>query len=347
MNQNIRTSQFILTYGPGAILEGQNGPRIIPDADIGLFVPGSQFNVCDYRIDDDRMSKGLLDGANIFRLPSNAEVGIQSDKYIYRTSPFPAWKLCLNQANHPNQAYLLYNGTGCPICQASATNSQQEAVRFVQACPDGHLDDVSWCFIVHKGADCSMTKADNIPSSISQPGSFLWHRRGGTLSSIDIECPRCGSHENFGNAYYRSWGCSGRFPEREPLKSMPSRPRNCKRSSKIIQRQAANLRIPEIRTLLLIKQISTKRHQQLQQSVIKSHIELHFPKSPNEFENTLKTLAEKKFIPQSAINDILSNMEWNDLKKILEEVLNPIPTSYHGLIMDEFKELTQASIHGA
>ena len=29
------------------------------DVDIGLFVSGSQFNVWDYRIDDDRMSKGL------------------------------------------------------------------------------------------------------------------------------------------------------------------------------------------------------------------------------------------------------------------------------------------------
>lgn len=347
MNQNIRASQFILTYGPGAILEGQRGPRIIPDADIGLFIQGSQFNVWDYRIDDDRMSKGLLDDANIFRLPSNAEVGRPSTEYIYKTKSFPSWKLCLNQANHPNQSYMLYTGTSCPICLDNIRSSQQEAIRFVRACPNGHLDDVPWELIIHKGTDCTLANVGNIPAPLRRPGSFLWHRRGGTLSSIEIECPRCGRHENFGNAYYRSWTCSGRFPEREGLTSTPNRPYNCNRRSKIIQRQAANLRIPEIRTLLSIKQVLTKRHELLQHPAIKSQIVTNFPNSLNNFENTLRSLLNANLVTQNSVDEILLGVQWDDLKKILNDVLNPVPTSYHGLIMDEFKELNVASINGA
>ena len=29
--QNIRESQFVLMYGPGALIEGKNGSRLMPD----------------------------------------------------------------------------------------------------------------------------------------------------------------------------------------------------------------------------------------------------------------------------------------------------------------------------
>ena len=70
MKQNIRPSQFILTYGPGSILEGEE-PCVIPDADKGLF--DKNIDQMNYRIDDDRMSIGLLHGAKIYRLPTNDE----------------------------------------------------------------------------------------------------------------------------------------------------------------------------------------------------------------------------------------------------------------------------------
>jgi len=206
---------------------------------------------------------------------------------------------------------------------------------------------VPWDTIVHRGTDCASTNVANIPSSLRRPSSFLWHRRGGTLSSIDIECPRCGRHENFGTAYYRTWACSARFPEREGLSSTPNRPYNCNRRSKIIQRQAANLRIPEIRTLLSIKQVLTKRHELLQHPAIKSQIVTNFPTSINNFENTLQALLNAGLIAHNLIDELLLDIDWENLKKILNEVLNPIPSSYHGLIMDEFKELIEASINGA
>jgi hypothetical protein len=57
--QSIRPSQFITTYGPGAIIEGKNGPRLIPRADIGLFSDRT-INVEDFEISDSRMSEGIL-----------------------------------------------------------------------------------------------------------------------------------------------------------------------------------------------------------------------------------------------------------------------------------------------
>ena len=347
MTQSMRASQFILTYGPGSILEGQEGPRIIPSANIGLFTQNSRFNIADYRIDDDRMSKGLLNGQGIFRLPSNAEVGMQSSEFLYRTKPFPTWKLCLNQINHPSQSYLLYRGPKCPLCLDVINRQFKEAIRFVIACPNGHLDEVPWASIAHGGDKCDSSNIENIHSELRRSGSFLWHRSGGTLSSIRIECPRCGMNGGFGPAYYGSRKCSGRFPEREELLSPPSRPWNCRRNAKIIQRQATNLRIPEIRTLLSIKQVLTKTHEMLQNTAIGSAVVVNPPDSLDKFKEILQRLVTGGFISQNIFDGILIDADWNELKKILDDMMKPPTTSYHGLIMDEFKELNIASINGA
>jgi hypothetical protein len=63
MAQNLRRSQFITTYGPGAILEGPEGPKIIPAIDRSdLF---SSLTLTDYEIRDLRLSQSLLGGAGI------------------------------------------------------------------------------------------------------------------------------------------------------------------------------------------------------------------------------------------------------------------------------------------
>ena len=57
--QSIRKSQFITTYGPGAILEGPEGPRIIPTLEqAGIF--GSAVPINDHEIDEDRLSRNVL-----------------------------------------------------------------------------------------------------------------------------------------------------------------------------------------------------------------------------------------------------------------------------------------------
>ena len=34
--QNIRKSQYVLSYGPGSIIEGKNGSRLMPSIDTGM-----------------------------------------------------------------------------------------------------------------------------------------------------------------------------------------------------------------------------------------------------------------------------------------------------------------------
>jgi hypothetical protein len=334
MTQQIRPSQFITTYGPGSILESLNGPRIIPNADIGLY--NLWFKISDYRINDQRMSKGLLHGASIYRLPSNAETGQNQTKPLYFTKSFPSWKLCLNWSNHHGNYYVLTENSVCPVCKVKPPKSM-EAIRFIVACSDGHMDDFDWNYFVHGNS-----------SSCNNVDWFKWYGGGGSLSKIYVECPSCNRRSiNMGEAYKQKWRCSGRFPEREPLDSAPQKLGGCNRGASIIQRQASNLRIPELRTLFSIPPHTTVLHNQLSIPEIKGAIIAKTPKNSEELQQTLGKLKDENCISANTLADILYN-PWSDIKMAISELYsNEAITSYRDLILEEFHRLEEASINGA
>lgn len=337
MTQQVRLSQFVITYGPGTILEGPRGPRIIPRPDIGLFNDEQKLGWLNrLEISDQRMSQGLLNGARIFRLPSNAELGILDRYYIYGTKPFPAWSLCLNTSGHPGRTGILYSGRGCPVCRREGRRSQ-EAIRFIRACSQGHLDDVDWHYVVHRGAECPRSNA------------FLWHGGGGALSQVQIECPSCGRSANLGRAYGQDWLCSGRNPELEPLDSYaPNRPGGCNSPSRIIQRQASNLRLPELQTLFTIPPRDTNLHKILGSSSIYPALVAtgaanfdHF----DQFIEVLGRLLDQGILSQTTIEEIKS-YPWPEVKQAIQDVLSRISHEFTELLLEEFYALISASKNG-
>lgn len=333
MTQHIRLSQFITTYGPGSILEGQFGPKIIPLADIGFFHPGN-YSPQNYEISDQRMSRGLLQGARIFRLPSNSELSVSQNRYIYHTKPFPNWRLCLNAARHNGHVYVLYLGQDCPECH-QMLRRRNEPVRFVMACPDGHLDDVNWSHFVHQGAACQHNRW------------FMWHGGGGSLSNIVIECPQCHARSmSLGTAYGIRWSCSGRFPEREQLGPGSIQRGPCSRRARLVQRQASNLRIPELRTLFSISPRYTRLHTLLETTPIYSYLSITIPQSIQEFTNALTRLTQRGMVAQNTVNEILQS-PWPEIQIAINDIMTDIPTSYDELILEEFRALLEASVRGA
>lgn len=335
--QQIRESQFVITYGPGAIIEGPRGPRIIPQPNIGLF-GATGLRPVDYCIDDARMTLGLLRGtARVFRLPSNAEMQLSDDDILYYTSSFPDWRLCSNARDHGQNCYVLYHGHSCPVCH-SAAKETQEPIRFVLACSMGHLDDVDWHNLVHRGGHgCHHT------------AWFRWHRGGGALSEIELECPTCQAHERLGTAYSQEWPCNGRFPEREPLRSQPIRLGGCNRVARITQRQASNLRIPELRTLFTIPPRDTVLHDVLHLLPIYTilndrHRSGRDFSSRDELRDALEGLAGLGLIQQQSVDRVVSK-EWDEIERAIQVVLSPFPygTTYQGLLIEEFNALIGAS----
>lgn len=253
--QELRMSQMVLQYGPGSILETTEGPRLIPLPEHGLF--GEEIDPEDFVIDVPQLKK-ILDDKRVFRLPVASDLQDSPHKTVWRTRPFPDWKLCVDHG-------ILYRRV-CPKCGHEKKKAGvREAIRFVVACPKGHLDDVDWYSTVHEGRKCGGTEQGKDPY-------FDWITRGGSFGETVIRCPVCNASKTLAEIYRRPHRCSGRYPEREPLErgSQPHRP-GCEENAFVIQRQSTALRIPDTLTVLTVPPYETEIRRTLsRQNVLSS-----------------------------------------------------------------------------
>jgi len=110
--QSIRPSQYITTFGPGSILETPDGPVVIADpSHSGLF---ENTEPDAYEIRDLRLSQTLLNDKKIFRIPSNAELGVPENQLVYNAYYFPRWSLC--PTHGILYRYQPESLKGCPQC---------------------------------------------------------------------------------------------------------------------------------------------------------------------------------------------------------------------------------------
>ncbi|WMT50544.1 MAG: DrmB family protein [Ferroplasma sp.] len=246
----IRQTQFVLSFGPESILEGDHGSYLIQRA--GLYGIQSSYylpqTVSNNTIDESNgYARNLIarkfnynaEYIKFISLPSNEYVGKNDQTPIYEVMPFPTWGICSNVNNHRKKSSILYqylkktkNITkiiGCPECGSY----KYTPVRFVSACPMGHLDDVNWNFSVHGGNMC-------------YPNYYYWDAGGYSLKSIHIECSKCGRKTNMGNIY----GVYNKNMIKCPIPD--NKGTVCGMNMSIAQRDSSSLRLPEIITLLNI-----------------------------------------------------------------------------------------------
>ena len=335
----VRPSQFVLSYGPGALLEGPDGPRLIRDAGIGLFPEHGGRDPNRYRIDDDRMSRGLLNGAKIYRLPTESETG---DGAPYGTMEFPVWKLCLSRHGKGGD-YLLHRRQTCPDC---GRDRGQGAIRFVVACSAGHLDELNWDHFVHGKSGHAV---DTSRLRIREGEAFYWHRSGGALGDIVVKCyyhDQCHAQTRLGDLYRQPHICSGRHPHREFAE--PVRPRNCASNARVVPRQSAILRVADTRTLLSIRPV-TEVHTLLQDDALRAAIAQERARGQIDHEGfkRIVMIQEDAGSISAGTRDKLLGAGWEVVRDALEYATKRGPTTYDGLIKDEFAGLLSASVDGA
>jgi hypothetical protein len=279
-----------------------------------------------YEIRDTNVTN-LLKGGRIFRLPTNADLQLPEDHALFRTKRFPHWALC---QTHRKLYQISSSGTSrCPHC-SPVKPAQQEAIRFVRACPRGHLDDVDWYGIVHhKNSVCNFSLFDWI-----ETGSALW--------DIRIQCPKCESSASLQDVYNETWKCSGRFIENDLTEP-------CEEKASIILRNASNLRIAETVSALTIPPMATNLHRILENTRI-------FPILASETSWTKSKLLSKllnatKVFPEinsTTLAEIERSSEQNVLDAIRDVLQPPDQNLTDSDVKDkELEALRHAALNGA
>jgi len=320
----------VLTYGVGSILETPSGPRLILDyKDWGrvFSLPDTSIQLNNrYEIKDANVS-ALLGGGRIFALPTNADMQIPDERFLFRTGRFPRWALC---QDHRILYELTANGTTrCPNCDRNKV-AQHEAIRFVRACPRGHLDDVNWKNIVHKGGkSCDSALYD-------------WIEAGSTLRDITLQCRQCGAQATLQDIYNIKSTCSGRFPESD-IQEL------CQEQSWVILRNASNLRVPETVSALTIPPRTTLLHRLLENPRIMPILAAETSWTKDKLLSRLKTAARSiPHINSIVISEIESAPEVEILSAITDITEPPQPNvTFADVKSKEFQALQNAAVHGA
>lgn len=316
MSQQIRPSQLVSTYGPGAIIETADGPGVMPSlARMGLYdARGPE----EFEIRATRLEGLLGTGAGVVRIPSNAELRAPEDRVVGRLISFPRWALCTEHS-------IIYQvDDRCPNCRVSRGRTQ--AIRFVMACPRGHLDDVRWPSLMRHRSEHAPVR------------HLLW-RGTGALRNILIECPSCGAGRSLGEAYNRPGACSGRFPEIDA-----TRP-GCDARAQMIQRGAANLRMAELVSAVTIPPRDSELHLLLRRSVVDFAIRLSGARTKTDLVKALNLLGNRT--PHDAIA-ALSEYEDARVEEAISGVLVDTPPADQATLeAEELDALRNGAIEGA
>lgn len=337
LGRSIRSTQFITTYGVGSIIGTREGPSVIRTIKgSGLFQPDGNLDIEDWEIREERLTSILRSGGSsvrIFKLPTNAELNKPEDYPIYKVNPFPEWSRCRKHMI----LYRLERGQkrGCPRCgslgeEEAWRKARREAIRFVRVCPKGHMDDVNWHALVHQD-----------PSSCDNH-TYRWRGGGSSLSEVTIECTECGESRNFGRAYRSSWSCSGRYPEEG------RRREGCSEKSRIIQRNASNIRIPNLITALSIPPQTEKIYNILSHSSIRPLVMAEgLVEKPEDLMNGIKSLVERGEVSGQTLRT-LEQEEAENIKEVMAEIREEQAKtrSPEELIQEEFDALRRAAEEG-
>lgn len=330
MAQGLRPSQFITTFGPGALVETPQGPHILMSIDEVLNrVHAASLDMEQLAIRDTRLQRGLLEGDRIFKIPDSQF----SERFSYPVRKFPHWNLCVK---HSAFNVIHRARDGCPECRSDANRADSRrakyAIRFLIACPNGHLDDVNWDFLIHS--------RPGQPVSACSSSHYLWVGAGSSLAAIHIRCPVCNIERPLGEIYSSRLPCGGNRPEN----ANSGFERDCQAQAIVVQRGSFQLRLPQTITSLTIPPLVSALHRIIERENIQ--IVVHHLRATNELtEDRFRLLinadvGRRKLSPQIATE--LAQTPWNTIHEAIEAIDQAsIPRSRseylaqeHGSLMD-------------
>ena len=247
---SLRRSAAAALFGPGAVVDFRSEDAPVSAVAAGLdewdrnFPPAGMLN--EQTVNEVRLQKKL--GVRGFRLPPSVPETFGRDEAKSLVAVrYPNWLQCpqcsrlgetRSWADEPGKP-----GVYCPGCTQKKPGAQNKVyvvpVRFVMACPDGHLDDFPWQTWVGHKADCKPPQFLSLTSE--RPG----------LAGLILSCPRCDSRRSMDRVFSEeTWqtfpNCRGKRPW------LAGADQSCSHKARAVQRGASNLYFPVVVSALSI-----------------------------------------------------------------------------------------------
>ena len=236
----LRPSQIITTYGPGAVVDQRTASTITASLD--------HWDVGDdQRIDEPRL-RAMLRVRGLFRPRVKSDRGLRGIPAFV----FPRYLVCprcnllasYDQFYFDGRRFRCRNKDGHKNIKVPPKGPVAFPARFVVACPAGHLDDFPWSDYAHRG---------RVDSCDPLRLTFFEGNASGAVSDLFVHCRGCGKTRSMQDAFDENaaqvlGACTGARPwiglsDNEP---------GCAQSVRTVLRGASNLYFSVVQSALSI-----------------------------------------------------------------------------------------------
>lgn len=232
----IRPSQFVSTYGPGAIIDLPDYSIILSGIDFWSFADTK-------KIDEPRLRKRLRINS-IRSLPTKTK----SDVPTIPSLRYPTYYVCPNCRRLAPFYKFTQKTDGSIFCNnnrdnANCDNVKAFPVRYLSACTSGHLSDFPWNSFVHnKNKSCNEKNRLYLKDSAAE----------GKLEDVQIvECKACNTRRPLSEAFDKNQKAMPPCPGKRPWLGKNNE-EQCGKEQRIILRGASNIYFPVIEGVLSI-----------------------------------------------------------------------------------------------
>jgi hypothetical protein len=245
---DVRPSQVITTFGPGAIVDLQTLSVIVAGID--------RWSVDDdLAIHEPRLQRALRVARFFSARPS--EGSFYNKRGTVPTHLFPRYQVCpvCQTLSMLGEGHTEYDSKWQEIvCKAPGCRGRGKyrattvPAPFIVACPSGHIDDFPWRDYVHRGATTCRKRMQLF--SIA---------RTGTVADILVQC-ECGQQRSASDAFgERRAAVLGQCTRRRPWLGNNQDSAACPHAADVraMQRGATNAWFPVVRSALAVKEAAT------------------------------------------------------------------------------------------
>jgi len=201
----MRSSQVVTTYGVGSIIN--EGLHSFIATDTSLWPALADY---EKRIQLDRLQKTLR--VKYFRSPPILNKNLYGKKNVSKIPYhyFPRNMFCRDASCRSLAFYTIteLEGKEVPLCKI-CNKDTLAPMRFIAACPDGHLQEMPWKEYIHWNA----TKPEQNQCGHNGPFKYFSESgMGGGLSSNIVKCPECNASEDLRQITQIPFSCRGHQP---------------------------------------------------------------------------------------------------------------------------------------